>query len=99
MNNKVVQNCACRRTNKSWCSLSPDCIGWGCRLLTIVPDHIPANEYERGKLFSKVYSEAETIGVLECPFYKSTIIDDVVENPTELQKIVELLSDKLAPLG
>lgn len=68
-------------------------------MIRIVPEHIPANEYERGKLFSKVYSEAEMLGVLECPFYKSTIIDNVVENPTELQKIVDLLSDKLAPLG
>lgn len=94
MSSKVVQNCSRKRANENWCSLSPDCKGWGCRHIRIIPDHCPTSDYERGKLFSKVYSEAENLGVLECPFYRSTTIDDVVENQVELLKIVKLLSDK-----
>lgn len=94
MSSKVVQNCSRKRTHENWCSLSPDCKGWGCRHIRIIPDSIPASDYERGKLFSKIYSEAEKLGVLECPFYRSTIIDEVVENPAELLEIVKLLSDK-----
>jgi hypothetical protein len=70
--------------------MTNDCKGWGCRLIRIFPDSIPETERERGKLFSKVYTEAENLGVLECPFYRSTIIDEVVENMSDLTSIMAL---------
>ncbi len=78
------------------------CKGWGCRLIRVFPDSIPETDRERGKLFSKVYTEAENLGVLDCPFYRSTIIDEVVENRSAITSImtqkqaciIELLSDK-----
>lgn len=87
---REVQNCARRRTDETWCSMTNDCKGWGCRLIRIFPDSIPETERERGKLFSKVYTEAENLGVLECPFYRSTIIDEVVENMSDLTSIMAL---------
>lgn len=67
--------------------MTNDCKGWGCRLIRIFPNSIPKTERERGKLFSKVYTEAENLGVLECPFYRPTIIDEVVEDSTTLELI------------
>lgn len=47
------------------------------------------SEHERGKLFSKVYAEAEKRGILECPHFVPTLIDDVVENEAELISIMK----------
>ncbi len=69
--------------------MSSDCRGWGCRFLRLIPDRLPTTERERGKLFSKVYTEAERLGVLQCPHFVPTLIDDVVENPAELISIME----------
>ena len=85
---REVQNCARRRTDETWCSMTNDCKGWGCRLIRIFPASIPETERERGKLFSKVYTEAENLGVLDCPFYHSTIIDEVVESRSALTSIM-----------
>lgn len=84
----MVQNCARERLNDEWCSFSPGCRGWGCRLLRIKPEFIPTTERERGLLFSKVYSEAEKLGVLDCPFYRPTIIDEAVEDTSLLAHLL-----------
>lgn len=77
--NSEVKNCFAQSTGTDSCKSFHDCKGWGCKLIKVCPDKIPTTEYERAKLFSKVYSEAEKLGVLECPFFRSTTIDDVVE--------------------
>lgn len=90
-----VQNCATTRPNDVCCRLSPECKGWGCRFLRIAPDKLPTSERERGKLFSKVYAEAERLGVLECPHFVPTLIDEVVENTSELLSIMDITSTKI----
>ncbi len=85
---REVQNCASTRPNILWCRLSSDCRGWGCRHLRVFPDTLPVTEHDRGKLFSKVYAEAEKRGILECPHFVPTLIDDVVESETELLSIM-----------
>lgn len=86
---REVQNCASTRPNILWCRLSSECRGWGCRLLRVIPDKLPSTEKERGKLFSKVYAEAERLGILHCPHFVPTVIDEVVENKHELRSIMK----------
>ena len=54
------------------------------RLGVSVPRHpieqLPTTDREKAKLFSKVYREAKSKGVLECPHYRSLFIDEVLEN-------------------
>lgn len=78
MNNIIL--CACHRTDTSYCQLSPTRIGWGCRHLTTPIDKIPETTKEKAALFSKVYREAKSKGITECPYYRSLFIDEVLEN-------------------
>lgn len=80
MVNYNIIKCSNRFTNESYCSLSPNCKGWGCRFLSTPIDEIPTTDQEKAKLFSKVYREAKEKGVLECPHYRSLFIDEVLEN-------------------
>ncbi len=75
--------------------MTSECKGWGCRHIHTIPDTMPRSEHERGKLFSKVYAEAERKGILECPHFVPTLIDAVVENETELRAIMCLNPDKI----
>lgn len=82
-----ADKCRSSYSGPDYCSSFDNCKGWGCRLLRFIPTKLPTTEYERAKLFSKVYSEAERLGVLECPFFRSTTIDDVVETDQILNDI------------
>ncbi len=84
----LVESCASSSANGARCRMSDTVCGWGCRFLIVVPDRIPRNERERGLLFSKVYSLAKNSGVLSCPFYKESTIDEIVDNRDELSKII-----------
>jgi hypothetical protein len=82
---------------KAWrdcrsCRLSDNLSGWGCRFLLVAPDVLPTTEYEKAKLFSKVYSEAENLGILDCPHFISTKIDEALENEHELVEIMEIFA-------
>ena len=72
-----ITNCYNNHTNGSYCSLSPTCKGWGCKLLlTQIPSR---EELNKTKLFIKVYKEAKDKGVLNCPAYHSIVIEEVIE--------------------
>lgn len=75
-----ISVCANRWDTSSHCSLTSTCKGWGCRFLSTPIDEIPTTDQEKAKLFSKVYREAKEKGVLECPYYRSLFIDEVLEN-------------------
>ena len=82
-----VVECCRKRNSKTWCHLSADCVGWGCRLLLCVPDKFPADEKERASLFSKVYAQAEKSGILDCPYFDELAIDRAVEDESILTEI------------
>lgn len=86
--NTEAKQCSQEWAGPDYCKSFPDCRGWGCQLIRIRPDKLPATERDRGKLFSKVYAQAEIIGVLDCPHYRQAIIDEVVENPSELTELM-----------
>lgn len=83
----LIYNCFYNRTNSTYCSLTPNCKGWGCRFLSTPINDIPTTEKEKAKLFSAVYQEAKQKGVLECPHYRSLFIDEVLENISKIQLI------------
>ena len=71
-----ANECSLLRCGADWCSHS----GWGCRLLRIIPDAAPMTMKERARLFSRVYLEAERLGVLKCPFFDEARLDSLVED-------------------
>lgn len=85
----IVYKCSNLHTGTNYCSLTPTCKGWGCRLLGTPIDEIPTTNKEKAKLFSRVYREAKEKGVLECPYYRSLFIDEVLENEPWMKKINE----------
>lgn len=85
---KRIKACRGQRTGADWCRMSESICGWNCRLLTYTPKSLPTSERERGLLFSKVYSEAEEKGVLDCQFFNEASIDEVVENDKSLIAIM-----------
>lgn len=84
-----IEDCCRLRNGDEWCHLSDSCQGWGCRLLTVLPDKIPANEQERARLFSRVYLAADRIGVLACPHFKEMELDNIVEDSSKLTEMME----------
>lgn len=74
-----VQSCSHNQTSEHYCSLTPTCKGWGCRFLVTPITDTPTTEKEKAKLFSAVYREAKQKGVLECPYYRSLIIEKVLD--------------------
>lgn len=85
---KRINACRDQRTGANWCRMSESVCGWNCRLLSYTPKSLPTSERERGLLFSKVYSEAEEKGILDCPFFDEASIDEVVENDKSLLEIM-----------
>lgn len=81
MNDKI-KICSSTYYNNYHCQLSSTCKGWGCRFLTTPIEKIPVTDQEKAKLFSKVYREAKQKGVLECPYYRSMFIDEVLDSLT-----------------
>lgn len=97
---ELVRKC-CSNWRDGQCRLSAALEGWGCRLLTCMPESIPHTEREKARLFSRVYRHAEDMGVLECQHYDEHTIDRTLGNEAELRRMVdfgcptqaELLSD------
>lgn len=77
---QLLSTCSKSRTNEEYCSLSPTCKGWGCKLLMTAIDEIPKTDQEKAKLFVRVYREAKQKGVLKCPHYRPLFIDEVLDN-------------------
>ena len=90
----IITDCKERRTSNDWCRLSPSCKGWGCRLLTYIPADIPITEHEKAAVFIKVYGMAKENGILDCPFYDSIAIDQLLDNNTELCELVKSAHDR-----
>ena len=86
---ELVGKC-CSNWRSGQCRLSAALEGWGCRLLTCMPERVPQTDKEKAKLFSNVYRYAEAVGVLECPHYDEHTIDRTLENEAQLRKMVEL---------
>lgn len=86
---ELVRKCSC-----SWeggkCRLSSALEGWGCRLLTCMPESVPHTEREKAKLFANVYRYAEKVGVLECPHYDETVIDHTIDDTAQIAQMVHL---------
>lgn len=78
--NQLIYRCSGGRIVKTHCSFtSTSCKGWGCQFLRTPINEIPTTDQEKAKLFIKVYREAKQKGVLECPHYRSSIIDEILE--------------------
>lgn len=88
---ELVRRCSCDwREGK--CRLSGALEGWGCRLLTCMPDKVPITERDKAQLFASVYQYAEKVGVLECPYYDEQTIDRTLDDPSQLSRMVLLES-------
>lgn len=91
-----------RKCSASWhegyCCLCHDVKGWGCKLLTFLPDEQPRSEHDKGRLFSKVYTAAKAIGVLDCPHFDELTIDRTLEDAPQLRQMVLLNSQVRADL-
>lgn len=100
MNEQVRECCAGWYDGK--CRLTDDVHGWGCRLMTCLPDAMPKTEHDRKALFHRVYTFAQENGILECPHYREEVIDKAIDDPSQLREIVavkhpsrtDLLSEK-----
>ncbi len=85
-----INDCCRLRPGAGWCVLSGSCSGWGCRLLTVVPDVIPSTSKDRAKLFSRIYRLAEDLGVLECPHFNERALDALVDNDSLIAEVISL---------
>lgn len=86
--NIEAQNCFSNCKGADYCKSFKTCKGWGCRLLRHIPKSMPTTEYERAKIFSAVYSEAEKLGVIHCKNFNPLRIDEVLENDEQLHLIL-----------
>lgn len=86
MNTRIEKCASCWYDGK--CRLSSEVLGWGCRLLTILPEYLPTTEHEKGRLFSKVYGMAQQLGVLKCPHYDELTIDRTLADDSMLSDMV-----------
>ena len=86
---ELVRQC-CEKWDEDRCRLSSQVEGWGCRLMVCLPDTMPHTKRAKGQLFHKVYTYAEKCGVLECPHYRESIIDEVIDDPDRLAELVSM---------
>lgn len=84
-----AESCQSKYTGQHYCQSFKTCKGWGCRLLKFTPKSMPTSDYEKAKVFSAVYSEAEKLGVIHCKFFNSLRIDEVLEDDEQLRLILE----------
>ncbi len=97
---ELVRKC-CSSWEDGKCRLSSALEGWGCRLLTCMPEYIPNSEHDKARLFANVYQYAQKVGVLECPYYNEQTIDRTLDDAEQMAAMVvlndpsqtELLSD------
>lgn len=87
--NIEAKTCSDNFAGSDYCNSFPTCKGWGCRLLRFIPKSIPTTEYERAKIFSAVYSEAEKLGVINCENFNPLRIDEVLESDEQLRLIID----------
>ena len=85
---RIAEDCHRRRKGNDWCRMSPDCEGWKCRCLLCIPDRVPETEQEKSQVFVKVYKMAQDAGVLQCPCFKESSIDETLDNPSLMESIV-----------
>ena len=88
-----INDCCRLRTGSEWCRLTNECSGWGCRLLTVIPNPLPTTTNERAQLFSRVYRLAERLGVLSCPHFNERALDSMVEDDSLLRSIKNAVKD------
>lgn len=86
---QMIKNCS-----DSWhvgkCRLSKELKGWGCKLLTCLPDDVPTSMQDKAALFCRVYSYAENSGVTSCSHFCESDIDDALEDREMLAQMVLL---------
>lgn len=70
------------------CRLSDDIKGWGCKLLTCLPEEIPTSIYEKAKLFARVYGMAKNMGITECSHFREACIDETLDDDKMLKDMV-----------
>ncbi len=91
-----------RKCSNSWeggkCRLSSALEGWGCRLLTCMPESLPQTEQDKARLFANVYRYAENLGVLACPHYDEQTIDRTLDDTLQLASMVHLSDPTRAEL-
>lgn len=87
--NELVKRCA-ENCIQDECRLSHSLKGWGCKLLTCLPDEVPVSLHDKAMLFAKVYSYAKNSGVTSCKFFRETSIDDALDNEEMLSQMVLL---------
>lgn len=86
----IVEKCFSEWKDDDHCRLSSSEEGWGCRLMVCFPDRMPRTEAARKRLFHKVYTYAKECGVLECPYFRESLIDDVIDDPKRLTEIIRV---------
>lgn len=86
---KMVDLCSANWHNGK-CRLSKELKGWGCRLLTCLPDEVPVSYQDKAVLFSKVYAYAVNSGVTNCKHFCESDIDKALDNEEELSQMVLL---------
>lgn len=87
--NNMVKSC-CDSWRDGHCRLSSSVEGWGCRLMVCIPDVMPRTKKDKGLLFHKVYTYAEKLGVLECPYFDEANIDKVIDSRKKLREMVDV---------
>lgn len=85
----LVKKC-CAEWNGNECRFSHEVAGWGCKLLTYMPEAVPTTIKERKAMFVRVYGLARSMGVLECPHYDESSIDKALENTSEIRKMLKV---------
>jgi len=82
------------KCGESWykgkCRFSDEVKGWGCRLLTCIPDEVPISVREKADLFCKVYSLAKSSGITSCKYFCESDIDKALDNEEMLGQMVLL---------
>lgn len=87
--NELIKQCSENRIIGG-CRLSHSLKGWGCKLLTCLPDEVPLSQHDKAILFAKVYSYAKNSGVTSCKYFHETSIDEALDNEEMLNKMVLL---------
>lgn len=86
---ELVRKCS-DRWEEGKCRLSSTLEGWGCRLLTCMPESLPQSKHDKARLFANVYRYAENIGVLECPYYDEQTIDRILDDTAQMVAMAHL---------
>lgn len=86
---QMIKDCS-RNWYEGKCQLSNELKGWGCRLLTCLPEEMPISVNEKASLFCKVYSYAENSGVTACCHFRESDIDAALDNDEMMRQMILL---------